>query len=83
VSRIGWVMLVALGSGTTVLLVFRFARGYPWGLAAIVAIAVFALVGATFRAFERSAGAWRSEWRRDDDAGAGDDEEAGADPDGR
>lgn len=80
-SRIRWVMLVALGSGTTALLVFRFARGYPWGLAAIVAIAVFALVGAAFRAFERSAGAWRSEWRRDVDAGAGD--EAGADPDGR
>lgn len=75
-------MLAAFGAGAVALLVFRFGRGYPWGLAAVVAIAVVALVGAAVGTFERTARVWRSEWRRDDEAesGAGD---AGADPDGR
>jgi hypothetical protein len=63
---------VALAAGAVTLLAFRFARGYPWSLAAIVGIAVVALVGAAFRTYERTAGVWRSEWRRDDDSGAGD-----------
>jgi len=53
--------LVAFVAGLVALAVFRFGRGYPWMLAAIVAVAIGVLIAGAFLTYERLAPLWRDD----------------------